>query len=578
MNAGGKGRWRLVTCAALQGLALLGLSARLTYLHAGPHAETLAMIRKTRHWEQKLHVERGKIFDRRGEANILAIDLPVEDVCANPDLILSSGLVVNVATELSATLQVPADELAVKLNRPGREYSCLVPALQSEDAARVHKLKLPGIFFEERVVRYYPHHQFLCHVLGFVNHEGVGSAGVELRMDKFLRGSPGWMEGEKNAMRQPLYWTRDQFAQPLAGANLHLTIDQYIQHITEKALDHLGDGLEDKLRWKGAWAIVQDVRTGEILAMASRPTFDPNTFRHASDLEKLNSAIGYTYEPGSTLKVITFAAAFDERLVSPDTVFDCENGSWSHAGRILRDYKPAGRLTVADGLKKSSNILTAKLAIKLGDTRLYEYMRAFGLGQKSGLDLPGEETGILRPLKSWTSISSSRMAIGQGVAVTAIQMVGIFSAIANDGVMMRPYLVRQVVASDGTVLHERRPEEMGRPITPETARLMRRLLARVTEPDGTGKRARVEGYSVAGKTGTAQKAVPGGYSSTDHMASFVGFLPAEAPRISIVVVVDEPQPVRTGGLVAAPVFRAIATETARYLDLPPSPLPAVAMR
>lgn len=570
--------WRFLFCGGAQGAVMLGLGARLTFLHAGPHEASLAMLEKTRHWKQTLHVERGKIFDREGESNILALDLPVQDVCANPEAILSSGLVVNVATELSGLLNVPADELAVKINRPGRRYSCLVPALQSEDAARVRERNLPGIFFEERIVRYYPHHQFLCHVLGFVNHEGIGSAGIELRMDKFMRGSPGWVESEKNALRQPLYWKRANAVQPLAGASVQLTINQYIQHITEKALDHLGDGHEDPLRWKGAWAIVQDVRTGEILAMASRPAYDLNNFRNATDLQKLNSAVGYVYEPGSTLKAIAFAAALEERVVSPETVFDCENGSWFHRGKILRDYKPAGRLTVADGLKKSSNILTAKMALKLGDARLYDYMRAFGLGQKAGIDLPGEEGGILRPLAEWTPISSSRVSIGQGVAVTAVQMAGVFSAIANGGVLMRPYVVRKVVAADGTVLHERRPEEMGRPITPETAKLMCRLLARVTDLDGTGKRARVEGYTVAGKTGTAQKAVPGGYSSTDHIASFVGFLPAEAPRISIVVVVDEPQPVRTGGMVAAPVFRAIATETARYLDLPPSPAPAVAMR
>ncbi len=575
-----KGRrygWRFLTCAIGLAVVLVGMGARLAYLHVGPHDDTLAMLNRTRQWSQQIQVERGKIFDRQGAGNILALDLPVQDVCADPEMLLSSGLVVNVASELAPLLQMPADELAVKMNRPGRRYSRLAMALPGEEAARIRAQNLPGIFFEERVVRYYPHRQFMCHVLGFVNHEGFGSAGVEQRMDRFLRGSPGWMEGEKDAFRQPLYWKRGRHVRPLAGADVHLTIDQYVQHITEKALDGIGAPHDGKLTWEGAWAIVQDVRTGEILAMASRPAFDLNAFRDARDLEKLNRAVGMVFEPGSTLKAIAFAAALEERLVTPETVIDCEGGSWLHANRVLRDYSPAGRLTVADGLKKSSNILTAKLAVRMGDARLYEYLRAFGLGDRMGFDLPGEEAGLLRPLKDWSAVSGSRIGIGQGVAVTGLQLISVYSAIANEGVMMRPYVVRKVVAADGSLLHERRPEEMGRPLTPETARLMARLLTRVTEPDGTGRRARVEGYAVAGKTGTAQKAIAGGYSSTEHVASFVGFLPADQPRIAILVAVDNPQPIRSGGAVAAPVFQTIAAETARYLDLPAT-APDLAMR
>lgn len=569
---------RFIFCGIFLGLAMCGLGVRLGFLHVGPHDTALAAIHQNRKWTRELQVERGKIFDRRGEENILALDLPVHDVCADPDTVVSSGQVVNVATELSALLGLPADELAVKLNRPGRHYSCLAQSLQEEDMLRVSERRLPGVFFQERTVRYYPHHEFLCHVLGFVNHEGFGSAGVEQRLDRFLRGCPGLLESEKNAFREEMYWKRGRYVAPLEGASVYLTIDQNVQYIVEKALDHIGQGSEERLRWKGAWAIVQEVRTGEILAMASRPAYDLNSFRDAADLQKLNSAVGYVYEPGSTLKAITFAAALDEGLVTPDTVIDCENGSWMHRNRVLHDYKPSGRLTVADGLKKSSNILTAKLSVMLGDERLYEYLHAFGLGQKLGIDLPGEEGGILRPLNEWSPISASRMAIGQGVAVTALQMAAIYAAIGNDGVMMRPYLVRKVVATDGTVLHERRPEEIGSPITAKTAKTMQRLLARVTEKDGTGKRAHVDGYAVAGKTGTAQKPIPGGYSTTDHIASFVGFLPADDPRIAIVVVVDEPQPIHTGGLVAAPVFQAIASEAARYLDLPATEETAIAKR
>ena len=556
---------------------MLGLGMRLTFLHLGPHEDELAKIDRTRQYTTEIPVERGKIFDQRGESNILALDLPVKDVCADPDTVVSSGQVATVATALSQLLDLPVTDLAAKLNRPGRRYICLQRSMQEDEAERIALRRLPGVFFEDKTVRFYPHHEFLCHVLGFVNVEGAGSAGVEQRMDRYLRGCPGFMESEKNALREELYFKRGRYVPPVQGANIFLTIDQYTQYITEKALDSIADG-HNELRSDGAWAIVQNVRTGEILAMASRPAFDLNQFRDASDLARLNRALGSVYEPGSTLKAITFAAAFNERLVTPETVIDCENGNWTHGNRVLHDYHPAGRLTVADGLKKSSNILTAKLALQLKDNRLYEYMTAFGLGRKTGIDLPGEENGILRPQSEWSAISASRMAIGQGVAVTALQMISIYSAIANDGVMMRPYLVRRVVAPDGTLLVDRRPEEMGRPIRPETAALMRRLLARVTEPDGTGKRAAVEGYAVAGKTGTAQKPVAGGYSSTDHIASFVGFLPADKPEIAIVVVVDNPQPLHTGGVVAAPVFQRIAAGTAHYMNLPGSDEPAVAMK
>lgn len=556
---------------------MLGLGARLAFLHLGPHTAELADIHRNRTWAVEIGVERGKVFDRRGLENILALDLPVKDVCADPDAVVSSGQVAVVSAKLSELLGLPVSDVAQKLDRPGRRYACLKRSVQEEDSQRIAALHLPGVFFEDQTVRFYPHHDFLCHVLGFVNHDGIGSAGVEQRMDKFLRGCPGFLESEKNALRKEIYWKRDRYVPPVEGANVYLTIDQNVQYIVEKAIDTIDEG-HDSLTWKGAWAIVQRVSTGEILAMVSRPAFDLNDFRAAPDDAKLNRALGTVYEPGSTLKSIAFSAAFNEKLVTPETVIDCENGSWMHRGKVLHDYHPSGRLTVADGLKKSSNILTAKLSIQLGDERLYQYMRAFGLGQKTGIDLPGEEAGLLRPRSDWSGISGSRMAIGQGVAVTAMQMISIYGAIANGGVMMRPYVVRQVVAADGTILEEHRPEETGRPITPETAALMRRLLARVTEPDGTGKRAAVEGYQVAGKTGTAQKPVPGGYSSTAHIASFVGFLPAQAPEIVIVVVVDEPQPIRTGGMVAAPVFKRIASEAARYLDLRETESSAVAMK
>jgi len=312
------------------------------------------------------------------------------------------------------------------------------------------------------------------------------------------------------------------------------------------------------------------VASGEILAMASRPGYDPNRFYAADTNALLNRAIGVNYEPGSTFKVIAFAAALNDGKVTPDTVFPCgEGGAWVYKGRALHDYHPNPPLTVADGVKKSSNILTAQVALLLGEPLFYRYLQAFRIGMRTGIDLPGEECGLLSPPSRWSSQSITRIPIGQGVAVTALQMLNVFCAIANDGRLMQPYVVQRIVGHDGTVLQQAQPVELGRPIRPETAATMRRLLTRVTEEGGTGKRARLDGYTIAGKTGSAQKAEHGGYSATDYVASFVGFLPADKPEIGVIVVVDTPQPLHTGGVVAAPAFARLASQAVRYLDIPP---------
>jgi len=383
--------------------------------------------------------------------------------------------------------------------------------------------------------------------------------------EHYLKGSPGVLESEKNALRQELYWKRDRYIPALEGADVYLTIDQNVQHIVEKALD---DVMREH-RARGAWAVVQQVKTGAILAMASRPAFDPNQFVTTEENVRLNRAIGFVYEPGSTMKAAVIAAALNEKVVNPSTVVDCEDGQWWYANRPLRDHHGHDRLSVADVLKKSSNIGTAKIALMLGKTRLERYLRSFGLGHSLGIDLPGEESGILHASDNWTKISPTRIAIGQGVAVTAVQMLNMFCAIANDGYLMKPYVTRQVRDSSGSVLLTRRPEVLGRPISSETAKTMRELLGRVTQDGGTGRRARVKGYAVAGKTGTAQKPENGAYSSTAYVASFVGFLPAEDPQIGVIVVVDEPQPIHYGGVVAGPAFSRIAGQTIRCLDIAP---------
>lgn len=558
---------RMLLCGTVIVLALMGLGGRLAYLHLGRHDELRASVKRNRHIRKTITVRRGNVFERNGPKNLLAVDAAVRDVCADPMKIAQDGRLVETAAALSEHLDLPADEVAIKLSQPSRRFLYVKRFVPVQVADRIRDLKLAGVFFEDASVRFYPQRDMLCHVLGFVNLEGVGSAGIEQQMDAFMRGSPGFVETEVNALRQEVYPHRIRHIPAIEGADVTLTIDQNVQYIAECAMD---DAMAE-YHAKGAWAIVQRVRTGEILAMASRPGFDPNRFMESGENQRLNRCVGYVYEPGSTFKAVTVSAALNEGTVTPETTFDCENGCWSYGGKPLRDFHPYGVLTVADGLKKSSNILAAKVALTLGDRRFYAYLQAYGIGQRTGIELPGEEAGILHPPNRWSKITATRVAMGHSVAVTSLQVLNVFCTIANGGTLMRPYVVRDVVGKDGTVLYRMTPRELGRAISPETAATMRFLLSRVTEEGGTGGRACVDGFPVAGKTGTADKPVNGRYSSSAQVASFVGFLPADRPEIGIIVVVDEPQPYHTGGRVAAPYFSRIASEAVRYLGIPPPP-------
>ena len=565
MNERGTKARILVAALALL-MAVSGLGARLAYLHIGVDDAVRDRTDATRRIERQLLAGRGRILDRNGSGGILAINLAVKDVCADPALLAANPEDLQLTTAaLADFFDLPADELAVRLNRPDRRFAYIARYVHREQADKLAAMDLPGVFFRDTTVRYYPHGDFMSHILGFVNREGVGSAGIEQQFDSFLRGSPGFMEGSVNAFRQELYTKRGRVVPALDGASIELTIDQYIQDMVEKALDTV----MEEYGAQGAWAIVQHVASGAVLAMANRPAYDPNVFFRSAEDTRLNRAIGYVYEPGSTFKCVLFAAALNEGIITPEDVYDCENGAWSYANRVLRDYSPHGKLTVREGFQKSSNIMTAKIALQLGDRRQHDYLTAFGIGRPLGIDLPGEEAGILHPVNRWSQVCATRIPIGQGVAVTGLQMISVVSAIANEGRLMRPFVVRRVTAEDGTLLFENSPQELGRPIRPDTAGIMVDLMRAVTAPGGTGTRALVDGYNVAGKTGTAQKAVAGGYSATGYIASFAGFLPAENPQISVIVVVDEPQPVRTGGRVAAPVFSEIASGAIQYLNIAP---------
>lgn len=554
---------RLLITALSVVAVITGLGFRLAFLHLGDHTPV------SRLYEKPILADRGKIYDRNSKQNILALNLAIKDVCVNPAAVTANDQLISTSSILAEKLDLDVEDIALSIKkRSAKHFAYVKRFVESETAEEIESLDIDYVFFRENVIRYYPHKTFMCHLLGFVNHEGVGSAGVELGENNYLTGSRGLIVSKKDARDREVYRCRNGYVPARGGADVELTIDQNVQYIVEKTLDDVM--VEHKA--KGAWAAVQSVKTGEILAMASRPAFDPNDFNKADEDIRRNRVISFNYEPGSTLKAVVYSAVLNEGAVKTTTEVDCENGCWMYANKPLRDTHDYGILTVADGLKKSSNICAAKLALMLGENTFYSYLTAFGIGAATDVDLPGEECGILHPVKHWTKISPTRIAIGQGVSVTSMQVLNLYCTIANDGVRMRPYVVKSITSPEGERIYQGKPEVVGRAISEATARTMRQLLFSVTEDGGTGRRARVSGYEIAGKTGTAQKVVDGAYSSTDYVGSFVGFIPAKDPEIGIIVVVDEPQPYHTGGVVAGPAFQRIAEQTVRCLDVEPSSL------
>lgn len=559
-------RARMIFVAVVLALAWAGIAVRLSVLHLGENAKLRAKIAKLRTAEEKLFVGRGRIFDARGR--ILAMDLAVKNIGVDPSYIASNRLAEKVIAALAAPLQLEPAMIRLQLNNTDDQFAYIRKYVPVDLADQLYTQHVKGIVFEDVSRRNYPRGSLGCQVIGFANAEGIGSSGIEQRFDEYLKGIPGLRISEMDGRGTKLYAHRLTEVLPQAGADVYLTIDQYLQYHMESVLD----AAMATQRAIGCWAILQRVRTGEILAMASRPGYNLNEFGKADTNQLLNRAIGYSYEPGSTFKIATIAAALDAGTVRTTQAFDCENGVWIHAGKPLRDYHPYGTLSVGDILKKSSNIGAAKIALTLGPNRLHHYLDEFGIGQKTGIQLAGEEGGILHPVQRWTGLSITRVPMGHEVMVTSLQILGVINAIANDGFLMKPQIVKKIVTAQGNVAYElKQPEALARPIKPETARLMRKLLTRVTEKGGTGEKTRFEGYTPAGKTGTSEKVIHGEYSSTANIASFVGMVPAEKPELALIVVMDEPKAAHTGGAVCAPVFREIMEKAVHYLDIPAVP-------
>jgi cell division protein FtsI (penicillin-binding protein 3) len=557
--------------AARLAISFLGLAAVFGYLATSIVSLHLDAGRReklldARGYQTPLAAPRGRIYDRTGRA--LALDVLLKNVCIDPAAILRAGLSEFVSRQLGIHLAgegVTARKVRDTIFAASdKKYRVVAPAVEEETAERILRLRLPGVWAEDVSKRQYPLGRLASHVIGFSNAEGVGSAGIEQRYDAYLRGLPGLRLGEKDGRRREIASRRTLEAEAVPGANVHLTVDTTIQYYAERALDW---GMTN-FNPKAMWAIVEDVKTGEILAMASRPDYDLNEYAKSGAEERRNRPVAANIEPGSIFKVATVAGAIDAGVVETQEVFFCENGYWRDCpGRGLKDLHPYGDLDVGGILKKSSNVGAAKIAVRLGQDKFRRYLSEFGIGRKTGIELPGEESGMLHPLSKWTTPSISRVAMGHEVMVTALQMVNLLSCLGNDGYLMRPYIVSKVEDAEGRVLSSTSPTVAARPVTERTAREMRELLLGVTGNDGTGKRARIEGYPVGGKTGTAEKIVGGHYVRNSNVASFMGMFPALEPRVAIIVVADDPTPLHGGGAVSAPVFANMALDIARYLDI-----------
>jgi cell division protein FtsI (penicillin-binding protein 3) len=410
--------------------------------------------------------------------------------------------------------------------------------------------------------RFYPNGSLAAHVLGFVGLDNVGLGGVEQVYNQKITGEPGKLYLERDSSGRA-YESFEIPSNP--GQTVVLTIDESVQYRAEQAL---ADAVQ-KSRARSGTAVVLDPRTGEILALANVPTFDPNNVGASSAEQRSNWALQNVYEPGSTFKIVAFSAAIERGLVKPDDKIDCQMGAITVAGRVVHDHHAFGSLTITEALEKSSNVAAIKLGIKVGNESMYDYMIRFGFGSRTGIELPGETPGLLRPVSRWQPSSIGSIAIGQEVAVTPLQMAGAFAALANNGVRVKPHLVREIRTSSGVTVYRADPEQRT-VVNEQTALALRGMLEGVTL-NGTAKQARLDGYTAAGKTGTAQKIDPKtrAYSKTKHVASFVGFAPVSNPAVVIVVVIDEPAGAYHGGDVAAPVFRQIAEQILPDLGVEP---------
>jgi cell division protein FtsI (penicillin-binding protein 3) len=543
------------------GMALFWTAAivgRLGYLQLVRHSDYLARAQRQQQRTIEITPQRGVIYDRG--MHPLAMSVPVKSAFAVPAEIGDESLAAHL---LSGIVNVPQDVLEERF-KSSRSFAWVSRKLPPEKVEAVSALNLKGIYFQDENQRFYPKRDLAAHVLGFVDPDEHGLGGIESELDKQIRGKSEKIIVMADARQR---WFDGSEARRERGANIVLTLDEKIQYIAQR---ELAAAIATTHAQAGS-VIVMNPNNGEILALANWPWFNPNAATTVTAESRMNRSVSAIYEPGSTFKLITLAAAFDQNVVTAGQVFDCEHGSIIVSGHRIHDHKPFGLLSVAEILAKSSDVGAIKVAGLVGAPKFYEYIRAFGFGSPTGVDMPGESRGMLHKVENWSGISMASISMGQEVAVTPIQLITAVSAIANGGTLYRPHVISElrrgstVLPATGTLT----TLEPRRVIRPETAATLRKLMEGVVL-DGTATRARLDGWTAAGKTGSAQKIDPntGRYSPSQLIASFTGFAPINNPAVTILVSLDSPVGLREGGQVAAPVFKRIAEQVLPYLDVP----------
>ena len=531
---------------------------RLVTLQVLQAAELTARADRQHQKSVTLEGARGTVVDRHGK--VLAMNVEVPSIFGVPTSLDNPA---NAARFLSPVLHIRREEIEKKL-RQEKHFVWLARKIEPEQGHRLEQLSIDGIGMVMEGRRFYPKGPLLAHVLGFVGMDGIGLEGLERRYETQLHGEKRMTILQRDALGRTVFPKGLREQVPAAGHALTLTIDEVIQYIAEKELEQA----VDHSRAKSGTIIVLEPQSGAILAMAVSPRFDPNAVAALTADRWRNRALTDTYEPGSTMKVVVAAAALEERVMMPGSMLFGENGRMTVASTTIHDHEKLGWMTFAEMIQKSSNIGAAKTGMLLGESRLYRYLQAFGFGQRTDVDLPGEVAGLLKSPREWGRRSLASISMGQEVGVTPLQMVSAVAAIANDGVLMKPYVVSGMRDQKGQLVKETFPHVKRRVVSPATARSLTTILEGVVT-SGTGTKAAIPGFRVAGKTGTAQKVDPrtGAYSSALSVGSFVGFVPADSPRLAMIVVIDEPQGEAWGGVVAAPVFRRVGEQVLTYLGV-----------
>ncbi|MFH1874272.1 MAG: penicillin-binding protein [Pseudomonadota bacterium] len=549
---------RLFAIGAFFALAYGILMSRAIYFHLKQNTEIEKVAMRQYRTAIKKSTRRGKILDSKGRE--LAINVPTESVYADPRFIKNPKLA---AAKLSAILGLDKDKL-YKLFSSKRKFVWIKRSVESKLAQKVHKENISGVAIMNENGRSYPNSKLASSVLGMVGIDAIGLAGLEYQYNNTLLVDTSRNHYSKDA-RGHIYLSPASAEENLSATHLKLTLDERIQYIAEKELSQV----VERSKAKAGVIIVLDPQTGDVLAMANVPSFDPNSYADYPKETWRNIAISDTYEPGSTFKAVVISSALDKGVVKQNDIFDCRDGALKVRNVVIKDAHSHGRLSVADIIKVSSNVGSAQVQAKVGRQEIYQAIRDFGFGELTGIELPGEAKGILSDPKNWSDMQFVTIAFGHGVSATPLQMAVAFAAIANGGEVLKPHVVKEIIDEEGKIIYQRKKQVRSIALSKAAADLMKQMLQRVVEEDGTGVLAASSDYPVAGKTGTAQKVNPkGGYLKNKYFSSFIGFAPVEQPRVVVYVGLDEPKGYYYGGQVAAPVFRNVVEEVLKYLNEP----------